>query len=60
MKAQVRAASRKWFARAMMFFKLSETRGPNVADQYLSRFRRKDKMADALVLVQTAKGGMIL
>ena len=54
MKAQVRAASRKWFARAMMFLDLSKKFGPRRADEYMRRFRRQQKFADALVMVLAA------
>ena len=54
MKTQVRAASRKWFARAMMFLDLSKKFGPKRADEYLGRFRRQIKFAIALNLVLCA------
>ena len=54
MKSQVRAASRKWFARALMFLEISK-RSPAKANEYLMRWRRQGKFADAMAFVLAAR-----
>ena len=55
MKTQVRAASRKWFARAMAFMDTLRRFGPKQADEYRKRFRRQEKFATALMFVRAAE-----
>ena len=53
-RPQVRAATRKWIARAMNFLHYARNGQTKRADEYLTRFKRSGKLADALVLVQAA------
>lgn len=53
-KSQAHAASRKWFARALNFLAIRNKFSLATATQYRLRFKRQDKFAAALAVIQAS------